>query len=168
MPQALFGLHSLTSSTRLFLFAPFFFLLPALRSLLPSREMLSDVFDTVVQVEPLSSNDEVRLALLQRPELGVTFTKIHVSPAADRDISGGGVRHPGRSATVATLAAGKRLERRQAVSGRAVPLHWLRVAAAPADERLLATTHWTHFAGALLVLLLKTSPSPRFLRYPAL
>lgn len=39
---------------------------------------LMDVFDFVVLVEELQSNDPVHLKLLQRPELGVTFTKMHV------------------------------------------------------------------------------------------
>ena len=37
-----------------------------------------DVFDFVVEVDELHSNDPEHLKLLQRPELGATFTKIHV------------------------------------------------------------------------------------------
>ncbi|XP_018409576.1 PREDICTED: glycogenin-1-like [Nanorana parkeri] len=40
------------------------------------RGILSDVFDKVVEVDILDSADTVRLSLLKRPELGVTFTKI--------------------------------------------------------------------------------------------
>ena len=35
------------------------------------------MFDEVTEVDALDSADSVRLALLQRPELGVTFTKLH-------------------------------------------------------------------------------------------
>lgn len=35
------------------------------------------MFDEVIEVDALDSADSVRLALLQRPELGVTFTKLH-------------------------------------------------------------------------------------------
>ncbi|XP_077199441.1 glycogenin-2 isoform X4 [Paroedura picta] len=41
------------------------------------RAGLSNVFDTVVDVDEIDSKDAVRLALLKRPELGVTFTKLH-------------------------------------------------------------------------------------------
>ena len=37
-----------------------------------------DVFDHVVVVDELDSKDPARLQLLNRPELGPTFTKIHV------------------------------------------------------------------------------------------
>ena len=37
-----------------------------------------DVFDHVILVDELQSNDPHHLKLLARPELGVTFTKIHV------------------------------------------------------------------------------------------
>ncbi|XP_063816197.1 glycogenin-1-like isoform X2 [Pseudophryne corroboree] len=40
------------------------------------REILSKVFDEVVEVDILDSADSVRLSLLKRPELGVTFTKL--------------------------------------------------------------------------------------------
>ncbi|EEB16143.1 hypothetical protein Phum_PHUM407280 [Pediculus humanus corporis] len=43
----------------------------------PMREQLQTVFDVVKTVDVLDSKDEAHLALLQRPELGVTFTKIH-------------------------------------------------------------------------------------------
>ncbi|KPJ09387.1 Glycogenin-1 [Papilio machaon] len=41
------------------------------------RERLSAVFEEVVVVDVLDSGDATHLALLQRPELGITFTKIH-------------------------------------------------------------------------------------------
>ncbi|XP_074763847.1 glycogenin-2 isoform X3 [Athene noctua] len=41
------------------------------------RSVLHSVFDEVVEVDALDSADSVRLALMQRPELGVTFTKLH-------------------------------------------------------------------------------------------
>ncbi|XP_072192172.1 glycogenin-2 isoform X2 [Excalfactoria chinensis] len=41
------------------------------------RSVLRSVFDEVTEVDALDSADSVRLALLQRPELGVTFTKLH-------------------------------------------------------------------------------------------
>ncbi|XP_060089898.1 glycogenin-2 isoform X2 [Heteronotia binoei] len=41
------------------------------------RAVLSNVFDTVVDVDEIDSKDTVRLVLLNRPELGVTFTKLH-------------------------------------------------------------------------------------------
>lgn len=41
------------------------------------RAHLDDVFDVVVVVDELDSQDARRLRLLQRPELGVTFTKLH-------------------------------------------------------------------------------------------
>ncbi|XP_073415543.1 glycogenin-1-like isoform X1 [Dendrobates tinctorius] len=40
------------------------------------RAILSKVFDEVLEVDTLDSADLVRLSLLKRPELGVTFTKI--------------------------------------------------------------------------------------------
>jgi len=40
------------------------------------RDSLSTVFDTVEVVDVLDSNDPAHLALLERPELGVTFTKL--------------------------------------------------------------------------------------------
>jgi glycogenin glucosyltransferase len=43
----------------------------------PARRILSDVFDRVIQVDPLDSSDPTHLALMSRPELGVTFTKLH-------------------------------------------------------------------------------------------
>lgn len=42
-----------------------------------TRLALRNVFDEVVAVDPMDSGDSVRLSLLGRPELGVTFTKIH-------------------------------------------------------------------------------------------
>eukprot|EP00123_Amoebidium_parasiticum_P013409 comp21936_c0_seq1/m.31581 comp21936_c0_seq1/g.31581 ORF comp21936_c0_seq1/g.31581 comp21936_c0_seq1/m.31581 type:complete len:361 (-) comp21936_c0_seq1:766-1848(-) len=40
------------------------------------RSHLSTVFDEVISVDELNSNDSVNLALLCRPELGITFTKL--------------------------------------------------------------------------------------------
>jgi glycogenin glucosyltransferase len=42
------------------------------------RERLSAIWDELTVVGPLDSDDTERLALLTRPELGITFTKIHV------------------------------------------------------------------------------------------
>ncbi|XP_043095855.1 glycogenin-2 isoform X3 [Puntigrus tetrazona] len=42
-----------------------------------SRSALEDVFDEVVEVDALDSRDKAHLSLLRRPELGVTFTKLH-------------------------------------------------------------------------------------------
>lgn len=41
------------------------------------RERLRAVFTDVIVVDVLDSRDATHLALLQRPELGITFTKIH-------------------------------------------------------------------------------------------
>ncbi|CAK1544497.1 unnamed protein product [Leptosia nina] len=41
------------------------------------RERLQAVFAEVITVDVLDSQDAAHLALLQRPELGITFTKIH-------------------------------------------------------------------------------------------
>lgn len=43
----------------------------------PIRHALRSVFDEVVEVEGAESGDGPRLSSLGRPELGVTFTKIH-------------------------------------------------------------------------------------------
>ncbi|GLV43052.1 Glycogenin [Carabus blaptoides fortunei] len=43
----------------------------------PMREKLASVFNVVFEVNILDSKDETNLMLLQRPELGVTFTKLH-------------------------------------------------------------------------------------------
>ena len=43
----------------------------------PMRDRLRAVFTEVVTVDVLDSRDAAHLALLQRPELGITFTKIH-------------------------------------------------------------------------------------------
>jgi len=43
----------------------------------PIRESLKNVFDEVAMVDVLDSQDSAHLALLKRPELGVTFTKLH-------------------------------------------------------------------------------------------
>ncbi|XP_072307481.1 glycogenin-2 [Eucyclogobius newberryi] len=42
-----------------------------------AKSALSEVFDEVIIVDLLDSEDYLRLSLLGRPELGVTFTKIH-------------------------------------------------------------------------------------------
>ncbi|PNF18606.1 Glycogenin-1 [Cryptotermes secundus] len=41
------------------------------------RDRLSSVFTLVQEVNLLDSRDEANLALLERPELGITFTKLH-------------------------------------------------------------------------------------------
>lgn len=41
------------------------------------RTELSETFDAVINVEALDSKDAANLALLERPELGITFTKIN-------------------------------------------------------------------------------------------
>lgn len=41
------------------------------------RDRLRAVFADVIIVDVLDSGDAAHLALLQRPELGITFTKIH-------------------------------------------------------------------------------------------
>lgn len=41
------------------------------------RKCLSEVFDEIVDVDELNSGDDEHLKLLNRPELGVTFTKIN-------------------------------------------------------------------------------------------
>uniref|UniRef100_A0A8B9SGG0 glycogenin glucosyltransferase n=1 Tax=Anas platyrhynchos TaxID=8839 RepID=A0A8B9SGG0_ANAPL len=46
-------------------------------ALVLGQSVLRSVFDEVIEVDALDSADSVRLALLQRPELGVTFTKLH-------------------------------------------------------------------------------------------
>jgi glycogenin glucosyltransferase len=43
----------------------------------PFRTLLEELFDVVTVVDVLNSNDTVNLALLTRPDLGVTFTKLH-------------------------------------------------------------------------------------------
>uniref|UniRef100_A0A8D1AW81 glycogenin glucosyltransferase n=1 Tax=Sus scrofa TaxID=9823 RepID=A0A8D1AW81_PIG len=48
---------------------------PQVSSLL--RVILSRVFDEVLEVKQLDSADDVHLAFLKRPELGVTLTKLH-------------------------------------------------------------------------------------------
>uniref|UniRef100_A0A8D0ADZ3 glycogenin glucosyltransferase n=1 Tax=Sander lucioperca TaxID=283035 RepID=A0A8D0ADZ3_SANLU len=42
-----------------------------------SRLALQEVFDDVIMVDVMDSEDHLRLSLLGRPELGITFTKIH-------------------------------------------------------------------------------------------
>lgn len=41
------------------------------------KSKLQDVFDLVQVVDVLDSKDKTNLAVLKRPELGITFTKIH-------------------------------------------------------------------------------------------
>merc|ERR1712168_1389921 len=41
------------------------------------RSQLDSLFDEIITVNVLDSNDETNLALLSRPDLGVTFTKLH-------------------------------------------------------------------------------------------
>lgn len=41
------------------------------------RLSLEAIFDEVIVVDVMDSKDDVRLCLLGRPELGITFTKIH-------------------------------------------------------------------------------------------
>lgn len=41
------------------------------------REKLQTVFNVVQEVNVLDSKDAANLALLSRPELGITFTKLH-------------------------------------------------------------------------------------------
>lgn len=43
----------------------------------PMREKLQSVFNLVQEVNVLDSKDAANLALLSRPELGITFTKLH-------------------------------------------------------------------------------------------
>lgn len=42
-----------------------------------NRTVLEKVFDEVKLVDVLDSGDSAHLALLKRPELGVTLTKLH-------------------------------------------------------------------------------------------
>lgn len=41
------------------------------------REALGSIFDEVCLVDVLDSGDVAHLALMKRPDLGVTFTKLH-------------------------------------------------------------------------------------------
>ncbi|XP_071848416.1 glycogenin-1-like [Apostichopus japonicus] len=43
----------------------------------PLRRQLNLVFDHIQQVDPLDSQDAAHLTLLARPELGITFSKLH-------------------------------------------------------------------------------------------
>lgn len=52
-------------------------LLVAKEVLEPTRQRLARVWDHLEIVDVLDSGDAVNLALLSRPELGITFTKIH-------------------------------------------------------------------------------------------
>ena len=42
----------------------------------PIKEEIENAFDEVRVVDVLNSNDDAMLALLKRPELGVTLTKV--------------------------------------------------------------------------------------------
>ncbi|KAF9199509.1 Glycogenin-1, partial [Haplosporangium sp. Z 27] len=44
----------------------------------PIRDRLSQVYDSIIEIGEIDSNSTKNLALLGRPELGVTLTKIHV------------------------------------------------------------------------------------------
>lgn len=46
-------------------------------SQLTLRDKLSKIFNTVKEVNVLDSQDQANLALLSRPELGITFTKLN-------------------------------------------------------------------------------------------
>lgn len=41
------------------------------------RDRLKDVYNVVQEVNVMDSQDSANLALLSRPELGITFTKLH-------------------------------------------------------------------------------------------
>ncbi|XP_036410303.1 glycogenin-1a isoform X2 [Megalops cyprinoides] len=43
----------------------------------PTREVLRNIYDEVRLVDVLDSGDTAHLALMKRPDLGVTFTKLH-------------------------------------------------------------------------------------------
>ncbi|XP_053701587.1 glycogenin-1a [Synchiropus splendidus] len=43
----------------------------------PCRDALRKVFDEVLLVDVMDSGDEAHLSLMKRPDLGVTFTKLH-------------------------------------------------------------------------------------------
>ncbi|XP_041941039.1 glycogenin-1a [Alosa sapidissima] len=43
----------------------------------PTRDVLHKLFDEVVQVDVLDSGDTAHLSLMKRPDLGITFTKLH-------------------------------------------------------------------------------------------
>ena len=45
------------------------------------RSVLEETFDKVVVVDPLDSKDIVNLKLLERTELGITFTKVTTNQA---------------------------------------------------------------------------------------
>lgn len=42
------------------------------------REKLAKVWDEIIVIEEITSGDEEKLALINRPELGVTFSKLHI------------------------------------------------------------------------------------------
>lgn len=46
-------------------------------SVLHSRAVLRKVYDEVRLVDVLDSGDTAHLAMMKRPDLGVTFTKLH-------------------------------------------------------------------------------------------
>ncbi|XP_059209514.1 glycogenin-1-like isoform X1 [Centropristis striata] len=43
----------------------------------PSRDALSSIYDEVVVVDVMDSGDSAHLSMMKRPDLGVTFTKLH-------------------------------------------------------------------------------------------
>ena len=43
-----------------------------------TRNMLSKLWDVVMDVKEMDSNDSDKLAMLKRPELGITFSKLNV------------------------------------------------------------------------------------------
>ena len=45
--------------------------------LILNRQRLRELFDHVEMVDIMDSNDSANLGLLKRPELGITFTKLH-------------------------------------------------------------------------------------------
>ncbi|KAK3845779.1 MAG: glycogenin 1, isoform CRA_c [Linnemannia gamsii] len=44
----------------------------------PIREKLSQVYDSLIEISEIDSQSHKNLALLGRPELGITLTKVHV------------------------------------------------------------------------------------------
>lgn len=50
---------------------------PSIWHVVFSRVVLSRVFDEVIEVNLIDSADYIHLAFLNRPELGVTLTKLH-------------------------------------------------------------------------------------------
>ena len=48
-----------------------------MKGIIFARHQLSEVFNLVQQVDVMDSRDTANLSLLTRPDLGVTFTKLH-------------------------------------------------------------------------------------------